>query len=507
MNDFDVIVVGGGLGGLTAGAKLAKEGYRVLLLEQHVAVGGCATVFRRKAFKMEVGLHEMDGLDQGDPKTGMLDDLGVLQQIRFVRVPEFYRYVNSHLDIVIPDNGAEALRLLTATFPRERKGIRHFFNTIGGIRREVARLPTARWKIRLRYPFMPVLYPRLVCFMGQTLGRYLDRIIDNEDLKLLLQANLFYYHDDPYTMSMIYFGPAQSSYFTGGGHYINGGSQQLSDFLAGKIRARGGKVLCRQQVTGILVRDGKAAGVTYRKTLARESEIRTALAPAVIANCAVPNVVDLLPQALGAVLKKKIGNLKPACSLLTIYLGFKKDPACVGSRNYSTFVSDASLTTLRQVHENFRGDFARRLFVFVDYSRIDSGLAPDGKGVGVICTPDYLEDWSGLNPEAYAFKKETVTRILIQRLEGLLPGISDLIECCEVGTPRTVQRYTLNPQGTAYGFAQTPGQAGLRRLGAISGVPNLYFASAWTFPGAGFTGAIWSGWLCAGEVMRRWRKK
>ena len=66
---YDVIIVGGGLGGLTSGAKLAREGKKVLLLEQHDRPGGCATTFKRKDFTMEVGLHEMDGLHPSDPKT------------------------------------------------------------------------------------------------------------------------------------------------------------------------------------------------------------------------------------------------------------------------------------------------------------------------------------------------------------------------------------------------------------------------------------------------------
>ena len=65
MNNFDVIIIGGGLGGLTAGAKLAKEGKKVCLIEQHSIPGGCATTFKRKDFIMEVGLHEMDGLGVG----------------------------------------------------------------------------------------------------------------------------------------------------------------------------------------------------------------------------------------------------------------------------------------------------------------------------------------------------------------------------------------------------------------------------------------------------------
>ena len=73
---YDIIIIGGGLGGLTAGAKLAKEGRSVLLLEQHNRPGGYATSFKRKDFIMEVGLHEMDGLHPRDLKTKIFRDLG-----------------------------------------------------------------------------------------------------------------------------------------------------------------------------------------------------------------------------------------------------------------------------------------------------------------------------------------------------------------------------------------------------------------------------------------------
>jgi all-trans-retinol 13,14-reductase len=61
-SNFDTIIIGGGLGGLTAGATLAKFGKKVLLLEQHYIPGGCATTFKRRDYVMEVGLHELDGL-------------------------------------------------------------------------------------------------------------------------------------------------------------------------------------------------------------------------------------------------------------------------------------------------------------------------------------------------------------------------------------------------------------------------------------------------------------
>ena len=82
---YDVIVIGAGLGGLTAGAKLAKEGKKVLVIEQHDRPGGCATTFKRKDFTLEVGLHEMDGLDRTDLKMKIFRDLEVFDHVEFVR--------------------------------------------------------------------------------------------------------------------------------------------------------------------------------------------------------------------------------------------------------------------------------------------------------------------------------------------------------------------------------------------------------------------------------------
>jgi all-trans-retinol 13,14-reductase len=227
--NYDVIIIGSGLGGLTAGAKLSKEGKKVLLIEQHTIPGGCATTFRRKDFSVEVGLHEIDNLNDEDPKTKILQELGVLKHVEFLRVPEFYRYINSRVDIVLPDNYNQAIDVLIKRFPHEEKGIRRFFKVILGSCREANRIPRKRWKFLLHLLLFPILYPNVLRFENRTLGPFLDATIQDEDLKLVLLANLGYYHDDPYTMSLLFYAIAQGSYFSGGGYFIKGGSQKLSN--------------------------------------------------------------------------------------------------------------------------------------------------------------------------------------------------------------------------------------------------------------------------------------
>jgi all-trans-retinol 13,14-reductase len=474
---YDAIIIGGGLGGLTAGAKLSKEGKKILLLEQHKVPGGCATTFKRKDYLFEVGLHEMDGLHPGDMKTRIFRDLGVFDQVEFLRVPEFYRFVHKELDLVIPHDPEKAKAILIEHFPADKEGIGAYFYQLMNAR-EIIKNSAGREE--------------------ESVGDFLDRIISSEDLKLALLGNLGYFHDDPYSMSLSYYSVAQGSYYAGGGNFIKGGSQKLSDYLAGVITRNGGEVLLKHLVTEILVEDNKATGISYKKRNSGESI--QAIGDHIIANCAIPTVCDMLPGKHAENLRSAVKERKTGASLLTIYFGFNKPLKDIGSRHYSTFVFGDPIKTQRDIHRNNRSDFSERGFTLVDYSQVDSALAPEGKSVGVICCIDYSSDWESLQRSEYLAKKETVARTFISRMEKLIPGISSCLDYYEVATPKTVERYTLNPGGAVYGFAQTPERT---KLGPIKSVENLYFASAWTQIGGGFSGAILNGYLSAYEILRK----
>ena len=128
--NYDIIIIGAGLGGLTAGAKLAKEGKKVLLVEQHKRPGGCATTFKRKEFTFEVGLHEMDGIKDVDMKMKIFRELGVFEKVEFLTVPEFYRFINDRYQITIPHDIEKTKAILNKTFPGETSGIDSYFDQI-----------------------------------------------------------------------------------------------------------------------------------------------------------------------------------------------------------------------------------------------------------------------------------------------------------------------------------------------------------------------------------------
>jgi all-trans-retinol 13,14-reductase len=475
---YDVIIIGGGLGGLIAGAKLSKEGKQVLLLEQHDRPGGCATTFIRKEFTMEVGLHEMDGLHPTDGKVKIFNDLGLFDGVEYLPVPEFYRFLHGKTDLVMPHDREAAVSMLKSNFPEEAQGIDTYFE----------RLMNAR-RINILERDKPDI----------SIGEYLDSIFTGEEIKLVLLGNLGYFHDDPYTLSLRYFSIAESAYFNGRANFIRGGSQKLSDKLMAVIRENGGKVLLSHKVISIETNGGTITSVTFINTLPGDHVPVRATAKAFVANAALPQVAGMMTGGAGDGILQETAAHPPGASLLTVYYGFSTALKALGHKHYSTFVFDESVKHQRDIRANNRADFSKRGFTFVDYSQVDAGLAPEGKSVGAICCVDYLSDWENLSRKAYNDKKREVAEVMTERLEKLIPGVSGHIAHIEAGTSKTVQRYTLNPGGAVYGFAQLPNRAPIKSTEAFD---NLYIASAWGKFGGGFSGAIFSGYMTAVEMLR-----
>ena len=476
----DVIIIGAGLGGLMAGAKLAKEGKRVLVLEQHDRPGGCATTFKRRDFTMEVGLHEMDGLHPRDMKRKVFDELGLFDRVNFLEVPEFYRFVNGRCDLVIPHDPEKAKTILKSAFPGEEEGIDSYFHHVLNAR-----------KIMVQQRGQP----------DRSVGAFLDEIITNEDLKLVLLGNLGYFHDDPYSLSWLYYLNAQGSYFGGRANFIQGGSQKLSDALSDIIKEKNGRVWLNSLVTAINYEGKTPVGVTYRDNRGKKKQFYTATADQVIVNASIPALAKkLLSKTDGKTLEKSFQRNVIGASLLTVYYGFKRPLREVGSRNYSIFVYDESVQSQKDILTNNHADFSTRGFTFVDYSQVDSRLAPEGKSVGAVCCIDYPEDWEKLSREEYLRMKADVADTITDRCDQLIPGFRDAVEYVEVATSLSVKRFTLNPKGAVYGFAQHPDKP----ADYLSALPEgISIASAWGKYGGGFSGALLNGYMTAVDLLRK----
>lgn len=502
MDHYDVIIIGSGLGGLTCGAKLAGEGRKVLVCEQHHLAGGYATCFTRKGVTFEVGLQEIDGFDEGDIKSTIFDDLRLWDEVPLVKIPGDVNYCWSDAggiaSVQAGEGAGASLDALMRLFPEEKKGILRWQKTLLSIRRELLRLPLTLFPFLVRLPVFPLLYPHVTRYNFTTVGSLLDCLIKNDGLKQILLGNLFYFHDNAYELSLLYFAAGQGGYLKNR-YYIRGGSQTLSDALVRRIKAKGGELLLNSAVVKILTDKGRVKGVVYKKG----NEECTAISSVVVANSSPLNLSSMLDTLT---LRKRGAQtfegktLSPSFTEISMVL--KKGALPEGY--YKTIVFDVSESPGQSRNAGKpSSSFEKRPFLFYDYSAIDSGLGTADRSFALVLVCDTAGGWEYLDKQHYKEKKEAVYRIILERLKEVYPGIEEMIDYYEVATPLTMKCYTSNPGGAVYGFAQKPLQAGLFRLLQRPKVDGLYLASAWGYPGGGFTGALWGGYGCALEILRR----
>ena len=479
----NIVIIGAGLGGLSAGALLAKEGYKITILEQHSMVGGCATVFKRKGgFTCEVGLHEMDGVYTSPVIKKVFERLGVYENVEFVKPDEFFKVSTKYGEFVMPDGKAEAMQALKSRFVHEEKGIESYFKAIADIAGCYKKLVDLKW---FDYLLFPILFYPILKYKNKNTAEVLNGFMDNEELKLILNTNVQYYNDTPETLSFLLHAVAQNSYYEGGGWFIKGGSYSLSEYLASIITCNGGNVITKADVI-----EATKESVTYRY----KNEDVTIQADKIIS--------DISPQDTYRLFGMEFTEEKQiAESIITVYLGFSKNLRELYLEGaYSNFLLD-SLGSQDDYITMVKQDVTTKDFVFVDYSRVDSGLTPPEKSFGAVCVLDEMKSWESLDAEAYTQKKERLLEHVLERLEKHYPNIKEIVEYAEVATPKTMQRYVRTPNGTAYGYKPTPRQFFRKPKVKSDKIDNLYFVGQFVLAG-GFSPAISSGSMCFDAIVK-----
>ena len=307
---FDAIVIGSGLGGLTAGALYARAGHRVLVIERNQNFGGAATVYRHGALAIEASLHEIDGLDAEDPKAPILQSLGLDRDVPFVDVGDLHEVRSPLLGdaFVLPRGLDAALNAAKQCFPHQGKGLDGYFERIRAIRHAVSTMSKHQddrgWWL-LNAPTLPWRLWSLIRDRHSTLSDVLQRLFgDDEAVKLALAPNIAYYTDDPDTMPFVSFAIPQASYLLGGGHYIRGGSQVLSDRLVAIVREAGGACEASRDASAILLEDDRVCGVRHQARDAGDSQ--QDIAPIVFGNAAPSVLAAMLPRASAPKLQRAL---------------------------------------------------------------------------------------------------------------------------------------------------------------------------------------------------------
>ena len=510
MARYDIVIVGAGLGGLTAGAILARAGRKVLVVERSNSVGGAASSYKSGELFVEGSLHETsDPHDPRDPKHDVLTRAGVIDAVKWIPSGAFYQARGGPLDqpFLMPDDFDAARRALTERFPEARAGIDQLLGemqTIVGVMNRFSHGDHATETSRDRLGALIKLLPDAADWQ-LSLSQKLDRVFgDNEAVKCALAANLSYFHDDPATLWWIYFAMAQGSYLQSGGRYVQGGSQRLSSALARAIKVAGGEVLVRRVVSAIALGDG-AKSITH--TAKDGSDPRTVQCARIIGNAAPAALEPLMQSDAAEQLNQTYARQAPSASLFALTLGLKKSPRefCIAA--YSTQLLPPwmkRLTDYAQGAALMAEEPGERMppMSVVDYAAIDSGV-PAPPYVLSILGPDLLSNWDASDMDAYREKRGRWQEAIVRYLASIYPGLSEAVVASSFNSALSVRQYLNAPDGAVYGFAPTPPQAAWSNpfRSPRTAVSGFYLASAYAGFG-GYTGVVQSAGVCADMILR-----
>ncbi|MBM3183595.1 MAG: NAD(P)/FAD-dependent oxidoreductase, partial [Chloroflexi bacterium] len=430
MKDYDVVVIGAGLGGISAASSLAKAGKKVLLLEKHNVPGGYATSFNRGRFEFEIALHELSGLGDANnrgPVWRILNDYGVLPKVEFVRIPDLYRSVMPGADVTVPIGRQNFEDALCKAFPKDAEGIKKFSATMFNFADEAIKANRVGMKAVMEDPSK---FPTLMANYGRTLSDVLNPLVSDDRARAVISATCGYYLQPPSKCSFLIFALGTASYLKFGCYHVKGTSQAMSQAFVDTIEENGGHVWLNNGAQRIRVSNGKIRGVVAedgteiacQRVICNANPLTTSLN--LIGRENVPDWY-----------LKRLGKWTAGGSTFNVYLGLDCTCQSLGFKNHENFVSIGP--DLDRQHESMRHDISSEPYgaAVTAYNVADPDFSPPGTGVVVLCVIAYAEPWLKLSPVEYAEAKSKLADKLITLAERIAPGLRDHIEVMETATP------------------------------------------------------------------------
>ena len=512
--DWDVIVIGSGIGGLVTASQLAAKGAKVLVLERYLIPGGSGGSFRRAGYTFDVGASMIFGFGQKGHTnllTRALADVG--EHCTTIPDPAQLEYhLPGGLTVAVDRDYESFIAELTARFPHEAKGIRAFYDTCWQVFRCLDAMPLLSLEdpAYLAKVFFkaPLACLGLARWLPVNVGSVARAHIQDPNLLRFIDMECFCWSVMPADRTpMINAGMVFSDRHAGGINYPKGGVGVIAGKLVAGLERHGGAIRYRSRVVKVLLEQGRAVGVR----LAGGEELR---ARRVVSNATRwdtfgdPDSAGPRPGGAAKLPSKTMSGqslidgadtpaaertwrrrYKPSPSFLSLHLGVRADLIPEGTHVHHLLL------------ERWEDLEAEQGTVFVSMpSLLDPSLAPEGHQIVHTFTPSSMEAWQDLSPSAYRAKKQADADRLIARLGAILPGLAGAITHREVGTPRSHRRF-LGRMGGSYGPIPAMRLPGLLPMPFNrTGISGLYCVGDSCFPGQGLNAVAFSGFACAHRI-------
>jgi C-3',4' desaturase CrtD len=490
-----VLVIGAGIGGLTAGALLAQRGYAVKVYEQAAVVGGCASSFRRRGFIFDVGATQVAGLERGGIHQRIFSQLGLPLPPATDCDPACAVFLPGEKEPISVWRDPERWR---QERQRQFPGSEPFW-------RLLKHLFEASWRFQGRDPILP---PRNLWDAGQLLQalrpdtfitvpfalmtvadvlRFLGLDTDKR-LKTFLDLQLKLYSQvGAEETALLYAATALAvAQAPQGLFHLQGSMQQLADSLVTGLEKYGGQLYRRHRVDQIEQDQGRVLGLTL--TDLKTGLVHQETADHVIANVTAPNLLKLLAMVPPAY-QQRIEALPPASGAFVIYLGVQAAAVPTDCPPHLQFLYDA------------QGPIGENNSLFVSVSKDGDGRAPSGQRTIVASSFTDVGPWWTDSPQAYEQRKAAYTQMALARLGQYFRLTDTTLLHQEVATPRTFERFTLRQQGIVGGVGQRLETFGPFGLATRSPIKNLWLAGDSVHPGEGTAGVSYSAWSIVRQIV------
>jgi len=486
---YDAIVIGAGLGGLSCALDLSLQGLRVALFEQHIRVGGYAHNFRRKGFTFDVSLHHLGGMGPGEICNRVLGRFGVLERLDLLRREKVFTSRFPDQTVELP-NGKEAVQeYLGALFPAQRDGLHRLLAHLAQLKHHVV----DPW-LDPNFPVPPAERLSLQ-YLNSTFSDLLKQFVSDPTLLAILGQLWFYIGLPPNRSTATFSTCVFGSSFCEGSYYIRGGGGELTRTMATRLEELGGAFFTRAPVARIQIHERAVTGVE----LASGQQVS---APIVISSAnPYQTFSELVPTGeISRIYLHRLDQMVPSLSAHATYIGLDCPPSELGIPDGNYF-HNHSLDLEAAYQRAMAGDLERTDWCLSNNCVSDPSPYPDGGGIVGLVELAPVDDWLTLSDEQYRRKKAQVQERLMNKYDARFPGLADHAVVLELGTPRTMHRYTRNRGGALYGLAQTVEQSNAKRLRNRTPIGGLFLTGSWTWAGGGYEGALMSGIQTSASVM------
>lgn len=491
----DVLIIGGGLGGLTAGTYLAQNGLKVTLLEAQSHVGGYAIAFKRDEFIFDVALHAVPAGNPGQPFFNLIQDLRLEPEVTFLKLHEAFRIKLGSFEFIIPNDYDELFDKLIQQYPGESGGLK-------ALKKDLSKYAALYFNILETNPnFWQItthFVPRIPKFLKHTrisTKAYLDQFINDPFLQAILyQAAVFFgipMKQFPAINFMIMF----YLLFTTGMFTLKGGGQALTDALEKKMKKCGATILPDKRVVKVIVDEGKALAV-------KTSEGEEYDARVIISNVNTPQLVHYLigDNYFSLSYLKALNQLKSSLAILQMHLGLDCKVKQLGLSNHiSLFFPDENIDAAMEQQN--------RSSMLNGFSLLAPGITdprPEANNERVLSIVGGVsaEYWLDLSEQTYRQQKSNAVEQIMAMIEKEYPTIRKHIKTIDLATPHSFKRYTTNPNGAILGFDSALGMH--RPMMKISQFPfkNIFLANAWTSKLGGFMQCMKAGLMAGRKTLK-----